>query len=640
MTEQSRKTGAPPTATFHARVAGAALITALVVLIAACLTFMLQQWAVAREQSHVNQVSLTEITAAAAAPAMAAHDPVAARHAIAVLDKAPRVVEARLVDADGRTLADYTRSAPVSGAADVVRTEIKVDGVRLGELIIIGRAPELASMLPQFVALTGALLFAGVGVALFLARGLAHKVIAPVQRLSEAMHDVAANGSFAPVEVEAQDAMFRSLTDSFNHLLAKLGEREQALWRTLQELMEARDAANAANVLKSQFLANMSHEIRTPMNGVLAMAEVMSMGDLAPVQRERLDVIRQSGALLLAVLNDVLDLSKIEAGKLTLLIDDFDLESAVATTRDSFAVMAEQKGLEFEVKVDETARGAWRGDADRLRQIVGNLLSNAVKFTQAGSVEALFDVSEATGALRLTVRDSGVGIAGEKQANLFEKFVQADNSATRRFGGTGLGLAICRELTQMMGGTIEVDSVEGRGSTFRVELPLPRGEASAIATTEVAEIDETEGALRLLAAEDNATNQQVLAAVMGSLGIEVEIVADGRAAFESWRDGTYDLILMDIQMPVMDGIDSARAIRAAELETGRRRTPIVALTANALSHQVEEYLAAGMDGHVAKPIEIAKLYDAISRALTDAAQAPAQAQAQGQDPVQAAVAAA
>jgi two-component system, sensor histidine kinase len=255
--------------------------------------------------------------------------------------------------------------------------------------------------------------------------------------------------------------------------------------------------------------------------------------------------------------------------------------------------------------------------------VLGNLVSNAIKFTLQGEVEAGFDVVPETGALRLTVRDTGVGIAAEKQAALFEKFTQADNTATRRFGGTGLGLAICRELTQMMGGVISVESREGRGSVFCVELPLDRGEMAAPRAAEIQTSHDAadEGVLRLLAAEDNPTNQQVLAAVMGSLGLEVDIVADGRQAFEAWRDGAYDLILMDIQMPVMDGIDASRAIRAAEGETGRRRTPIVALTANALSHQVEEYLAAGMDGHVAKPIEIAKLYDAISRALNEAATA-------------------
>jgi len=473
-------------------------------------------------------------------------------------------------------------------------------------------------MLPQFVALTFALLFGGVGVALFLARGMAHRVIAPVERLSEAMRNVAVNGGFEPVEVVARDQLFRSLTDSFNALLKSLADRDAELKLAMAQLVEARDTANAANVLKTQFLANMSHEIRTPLNGVLAMAEVMSMGDLAPLQRERLDVIRQSGTLLLAVLNDVLDLSKIEAGKLTLLVDDFDLESALAPVRASFGVMAEGKGLTFNYEVSEDAQGWWRGDADRLRQIVGNLMSNAVKFTPQGEVSTRIEVDPTGGLLRVIVSDTGVGIPEEKRPSLFEKFTQADSSATRRFGGTGLGLAICRELTQMMGGTITVDSREGQGSVFTVELPLERGEPAEVPAAPVNEQAE-EGALRLLAAEDNPTNQQVLAAVMGSLGIDVDIVGDGRQAVDAWRDGAYDLILMDIQMPVMDGIDAAKAIRQEEAADGRRRTPIVALTANALSHQVQEYLAAGMDGHVPKPIEISKLYDAISRALNDAA---------------------
>ena len=625
MTDQPPKTGAAQHVTFQARVAGVALITTVVVLVAACLTFMLQQWAVAREQNHQAHVALSSITAGASASALIAKDLAAARASIATLSNDASVTEARLTDAAGRTVSLYTRPEPAQAETlSTIKTPVRSGEIRLGELAMTFETPALTALLPQFIALTGALFFGGVGVAVFLARGLASRVIAPVLKLSEAMHGVAASGHFAPVEVEADDVLFRSLTTSFNHLLAKLDEREQALQRSLRELVEARDAANAANVLKSQFLANMSHEIRTPLNGVLAMAEVMSMSDLAPVQRERLDVIRQSGGLLLAVLNDVLDLSKIEAGKLTLLVDDFDLEPAIAPTSDGFSVIAEAKGLDFKIDIAPEARGAWRGDADRIRQIVGNLLSNAVKFTLHGEVSARFDVVPDSGALRLTVRDSGVGIAVEKQASLFEKFTQADNSATRRFGGTGLGLAICRELTQMMGGVISVESHEGRGSVFTVELPLERGVLAPnlpaqVPAQAVAAEDAEEGALHLLAAEDNPTNQQVLAAVMGSLGIEIDIVADGKAAFEAWRDGCYDLILMDIQMPVMDGIDSARAIRAAERENGRLRTPIVALTANALSHQVEEYLAAGMDGHVAKPIEIAKLYEAISRALTEAA---------------------
>jgi len=592
------------------------LVTTVVVLLAACLTFTFQQWVVARAYSHQIHQSLAQITAATAGPAVAQGDVEHFQAPLSSLSQSASVVSARLTAPDGQTLATYRRAgaAPAGEETEDIVAAVLHDGREVGQVVMTVRRPQLAPMLPQFIALTCALLFGGVGMALFLARSLARRVIAPVQRLSEAMHEVAEGGGFTPVEVTAQDALFRSLTASFNHLLAKLDEREEDLKRAMRELENARDSANAANVLKTHFLANMSHEIRTPLNGVLAMADVMAMGELAALQRERLQVIRQSGGLLLAVLNDVLDLSKIEAGKLTLTDDPFDLLPAVAQPRDTFAMVAETKTLDFAFEVAAEAEGWWRGDPDRLRQIAGNLLSNAVKFTTHGSVRARVDVNPETGALRLVVQDTGVGIAPEKLPTLFEKFTQADNSATRRFGGTGLGLAICRELTQMMGGSIDVESREGKGSTFTVELPLPRAEAA-----DGADVDSVPGrgdkGLRLLAAEDNPTNQQVLAAVMESLDLDVDIVTDGREAVEAWKTGDYDLILMDIQMPVMDGIAAAREIRRTELSSGRARIPIIALTANALTHQVAEYMAAGMDGHVAKPIEIAKLYGAISAAL-------------------------
>ena len=616
-----------PTATFHARVAGVGLITTVVVLLAACLTFMLQQWAVARTQSNRIHEGLAEVAAQMAGPAMSPGERAHLRQALASIRASKEVVSARVTDTAGSELASFQNSQQPTARTHVIEKAIRLDGRPLGRFRMTVAEPTLSPMLPQFLALTFVLLFGGVGVALFLARSLAHRVIQPVQNLSQAMAEVAAGGSFTPIEVTAGDELFESLTESFNDLLAKLEVRENDLKTAMRELESARDAANAANVLKTQFLANMSHEIRTPLNGVLAMAEVMAMSELEPVQRDRLDVIRRSGGLLLAVLNDVLDLSKIEAGKLTLFEEDFDVANLVAQTRETFDALAKAKSLDLQIDVAEAASGWWRGDADRLRQILGNLLSNAVKFTSQGAVSGRIDVA-ASGALRIVVTDTGVGIAPEKLPSLFEKFTQADNSATRRFGGTGLGLAICRELTQMMGGTINVESTEGKGSAFTVELPLNRGRPASMQVVEAPQ-GSNDGALRLLAAEDNPTNQQVLAAVMGSLGIEIHIVADGKEAVDAWRVGTYDLILMDIQMPVMDGITAAAEIRKAEMAIGRRRTPIVALTANALTHQVEEYLAAGMDAHVAKPIEIAKLYDAISTVLnaaaTGASHSPAQA---------------
>jgi len=636
--------GARHEATFHAKVAGVALVTTVVVLLAACATFMLQQWAVAREQSRSHLSSLAVVTADLAAPAVAGGDIPRAAMAVESLSRVPLVEQVRLTDAKGLVLAEFVagREGPAGGIS--VAQHLIWQGRTIGELRVEARPPALLGMLPQFAALTGALFFGGVGVALFLSRGLAHQVIAPVQNLSEAMRQVAASGRFAPVALDARDDLFGSLALSFNHLLTQLDARERDLKHTLDELVEARDSANAANVLKSQFLANMSHEIRTPLNGVLAMADVMAMDRLPAKQRGRLDVIRQSGGLLLTVINDVLDISKIEAGKLTLVEEDFDLETLAANARASYGVMAQARGLDFVVEIDPAAEGAWRGDANRIRQILGNLLSNAVKFTLTGAVAARF-TADPQGGLLLEVSDTGVGVPAGKLPQLFEKFTQADSTATRRFGGTGLGLAICRELAQMMGGQITAESREGEGSVFRVRLPLARGQAPApapmipspapdLAASPASQPDkgaapdaeEAGRPLRLLAAEDNVTNQQVLAAVMASLGVEVEIVADGAAAVDAWANGDYDLILMDIQMPVLDGIAAAREIRRLEAGSDRARIPIVALTANALAHQVADYLAAGMDDHVAKPIEIAKLYETICTVMDRQDDAGAQSQ--------------
>jgi len=619
MNQAPAKTHGASATTFHARVAGVGLVTTVVVLAAACLVFLVQQWAVTRTEVHRRHAAEAAFLATSAGPAVGAGRWPDLQTAVApALAGMPDLLSARLADAQGRPQILYRRrrGAAPKTATETIRTPITAAGRRLGDVTLVAEMPGMGPLLPKFLALTFVLLFGGVGVALFLSRSLAYRVIAPVERLSQAMNAVAEGGGFQPVEVAAHDGLFRSLQASFNHLLGKLAEREEDLKRAMRDLEQARDAANAANVLKTQFLANMSHEIRTPLNGVLAMAEVMAMGDLEPVQRDRLQIIRQSGGLLLAVLNDVLDLSKIEAGKLTLIREPFDLEPVIRPVVESFATMARSKGLTFTVEVAKDAAGWWEGDADRLRQIIGNLLSNAVKFTPQGAVRAVVEVA-GDGVLRIKVSDTGVGITPEKLPTLFEKFTQADNSATRRFGGTGLGLAICRELTQMMGGSINVASRDGHGSTFTVELPLARAEAACAEPADTGRAEQ--GGLRLLAAEDNTTNQQVLAAVMESLGIDIDIVPDGAKAVEAWRECAYDLILMDIQMPVMDGIAAARAIRAAERDEGRARTPIVALTANALTHQVEEYLAAGMDGHVAKPIEIAKLYEAISAALNAAA---------------------
>jgi CheY-like chemotaxis protein len=381
------------------------------------------------------------------------------------------------------------------------------------------------------------------------------------------------------------------------------------------DLTKARDQAEEASIQKSQFLANMSHEIRTPLNGVLGMAQAMQMDELPVRQSERLSVIRTSGEILLAVLNDILDISKIEAGKLELETVEFDLGAVVESVRAIFAPTAASKGLYLRTCVAEPAAGAWSGDPTRLQQILSNLVSNALKFTSTGGVTV--DVGADDLGLHIRIQDTGIGIPPEKLGQLFGKFVQVDSSTTRRFGGTGLGLAICRELTSLMDGAIEAQSVNGVGSCFVVDLPLARPLTSErVAPAEPQEmaavgVDMSGRPLRILAADDNATNRLVLHALLDPLDIELTQVENGCEAVATWRAGCFDLILMDIQMPEMDGIQATLAIRGEEARLGGAPTPIFALSANAMAHQVQEYLAAGMSGHIAKPIDAAKLYEVL-----------------------------
>jgi len=393
-------------------------------------------------------------------------------------------------------------------------------------------------------------------------------------------------------------------------------------------LKQARDDANAANVAKSSFLATMSHEIRTPLNGVLGMAQAMARDELSDRQRERLGVVRQAGETLLALLNDLLDLSRIEAGRLELEDGLIDVAALMHGAQATFTTLASEKDVSFALDVAPEAAGVWRGDPTRVRQILYNLVSNAVKFTARGAVRVA--VSHGPAGLTVEVSDTGPGIAADRLGALFNKFVQEDASTTRRFGGSGLGLAICRELAALMDGDISVTSTEGVGSTFTVRLPLERAEGAAVPRPMADDMPAgTMGEVRILAAEDNPMNRLVLKTLMAQLGVQVHCVDDGQAALEACATADWDVILMDVQMPVMDGPTATRLIRARERELGLRRTPIIALTANAMAHHQAEYLAAGMDVLVPKPLELERLLDAIQKALDDAAEVREIAAARG-----------
>lgn len=416
---------------------------------------------------------------------------------------------------------------------------------------------------------------------------------------------------YAVIARRANDQQVKVIRDAYDALLEQkrlLDQHSEQLNASLRDAEQARRRADEASAAKSGFLSTMSHEIRTPLNGIIGLNSLLLELPLPERAREYAELARQSGESLLALMNDFLDFSKIEAGQLDLVAHPFEPASML---RDLVAIVganAERKRLR--VRLEHSLPDNLEGDSGRLRQVLLNLLGNAIKFTEQGEVRlraltlASTDVQH---RVRFEVTDTGIGIDPDKGAQLFQPFVQADASISRRYGGTGLGLAICQSLVNSMGGEIGYTSRPGQGSEFWVELPLGVADSAEATPWDDAEKTVSLPAARMLVVEDNSVNQLVTSRMLANVGMQVDVVADGVLAVEALRDRDYDLVLMDCHMPFMDGFAAAEVIRLEEQRRGKPPVPIIAITASAMSGDRERCLAAGMDDYLAKPVRRGEL---------------------------------
>jgi len=394
------------------------------------------------------------------------------------------------------------------------------------------------------------------------------------------------------------------------------------LKRSARALAEAKDAAESANRAKSEFLANMSHEIRTPLNGIIGLTQVLARTSLTDEQTEMLGLIQSSGHTLQTLLSDILDLARVESGRMEIASEPFDLSRAVEDAAQLYAAAAGEKALQFYVDIEPDTAIWVQGDVVRVKQILTNLVSNAVKFTTQGFVSLTVGrslLADGSQILRFTVEDTGCGFDADARERLFNRFEQADGTITRRFGGTGLGLAICRQLAGMMGGELDCESEPGGGSAFILTLPLIEASAPIVnAASEASDDDLTGPRIRVLLADDHPTNRRVVELILAQAPVDLTSVEDGAQALAACRASAYDLVLMDMQMPVMDGLTATREIRLHEMAMGFARTPIVMLTANALAEHVAAGQAAGADRHLAKPFNAAELLSLVGDLGTQA----------------------
>lgn len=602
-----------------------------------------------REELLESTSALTSVLASNLTASVAFRDPATAAELLSGLDAVPDVLEAMLFLPDGTAFAYYrpgnlpSTNLPDQGYLETLTIPVQLEREQIATLRVkVDLWPVYQRLI--WVSLLAALLWlVGILAAYILSRTLNARITQPLSALAGMMSEVTNREDYSRRFTYEQNNELGLVVDAFNELMERTEDREQRLKAMITALVKARDEAEAAARSKTSFLANMSHEIRTPMNGIMGMIALLQRGELSTQQRAYFETIERSSEALLTIIDDILDFTKIEAGRLVLIREPFDLFDSIASIEALFVETAKQKGLALKVDISQAVPQRIVGDPGRIRQVLLNLIGNAIKFTDQGSVSLSVRVldNQTLPALKFTVADTGPGILPEDEERIFGEFFQADVSLTRAHGGTGLGLAIAQQLVTLMQGSIGYAPNPVGGSHFWFDIPLmeaPSNEVlgpaisaltasqaraemarlgrltntdSADAAPEVSEkkqIGSSAYELNVLVAEDSEVNQFIIRELLVEWGVNVSVVADGAAAVEAFKSEGFDLILMDIQMPKMDGLEATRLIRSLQRkESINTDCIVVGLSAHAMNGDREKYMAEGMADYLTKPIRPAAL---------------------------------